>query len=71
MTRMEAQRAERQRIRALIHDYCFTEQCDKGCASCPVNATKACDGGKNGAETPLPRLREAEQIILKERGATT
>jgi hypothetical protein len=71
MTRMEAQRAERQRIRELIHDYCFTEQCGKGCAGCPVSAAKACDVGKNGAEPSLPRLREAEQIILKERGATS
>ena len=65
----ETQKAERERLRALIHDYCSTEQCDKGCASCPVNKAEACGGPHGSPEVPLANLREAEKIILKEREA--
>lgn len=67
----EKQRAERQRLRELIHDYCSMEQCDKGCASCPVNKTKACGLPSGASEVPMANLREAEKIILKEREAKT
>lgn len=65
----ETQKAERERLRDLIHDYCFTEQCDKGCASCPVDKAKACGLPCGASELPLANLREAEKIILKEREA--
>ena len=68
MSRKEALRAERERLRALIHDYCFTEQCDKGCASCPVAKAGACVANTN-EDIPLARLHEAEHIILTEREA--
>lgn len=64
--RMEKLRAERKRIRDLIHDYCFTEQSDRGCASCPVNEAGACSVNTN-EEIPLEKLRKAEEIILRER----
>ena len=70
MTRIEKQRAERQRIRELIHDYCFTEQSDKGCATCPVNKAEACDARHGCYEIPMEKLREAEKSILKEREAS-
>lgn len=67
----EAQKTERQRLRALIHDYCFTEQCDKGCASCPVDKAEACGGPHGASEVPLANLREAEKNHIKrKRGGT-
>jgi hypothetical protein len=71
VTRIEKQRAERQRIRELIHDYCFKEQKDRGCARCPVAKAEACDALHGVYEVPMENLREAEKIILKERGATS
>ncbi len=71
MTRIEKQRAERQRIRALIHNYCFKEQRGRGCARCPVNKAEVCGFNYGTAEAPMEKLREAESIIMKEREATT
>jgi hypothetical protein len=67
----EAQKTERQRLRNLIHDYCHTEQCDRGCARCPVDKAEACGVPRGCHEIPLTNLREAEKIILKEREAET
>lgn len=67
----EAQKAERQRLRALIRDYCSTEQCGRGCASCPVNKAQACGVPVGSHEIPVANLCEAEKIILKEREAKT
>lgn len=70
MSSMDEIRAERKRLRALLSDYCFTEQCGKGCASCPVDNAEACDA--HGCyEVPMENLRKAEKIIMKEREATT
>lgn len=57
------QRTERKRLRSLIHDYCFTEQCGKGCVDCPVEKAKAC----GDMDVPMSKLREAEKIIQEER----
>ena len=67
----EEQKTERQRLRELIHDYCHTELYGKGCASCPINKTKACGLPSGASEVPLANLREAEKIILKEREGKT
>lgn len=66
--RMSKHRAERERIRALIHDYCFGEMAGKGCANCPINKAKACDDWSgNAAAMPIERLRAAEKLIKEER----
>jgi hypothetical protein len=65
----DQRRAERKRLRSLIHDYCFNEQSGKGCANCPVNKAEACDHCHGSNEMPMKYLREAEKIILKEREA--
>lgn len=68
LAQVNAQKAEGKRIRALIHDYCLHEQRDKGCTTCPVNAARVCEGWGNSTAPPLKKLREAERIILHERG---
>lgn len=59
---------ERQRIRELIHDYCFNDQCDVGCVRCPVNKANACDLQLGRLEIPMENLHVAEKIINEERG---
>lgn len=71
MSSMDEIRAERKRLRALLRDYCFTEQCGKGCASCPVDKAEACDAGRGAYDVPMENLRRAEKIIMKEREAKT
>lgn len=47
--RMSKHRAERERIRALIHDYCFGEMAGKGCVNCPIYKANACDEVRGNA----------------------
>lgn len=62
------QRAERQRIRELIHDYCFDEMAGKGCVNCPIYKANACDEVRGKAIIlPIERLRAAEKLIKEER----
>lgn len=65
--RMDKLRSERKRLRALIHDYCFTEHAGRGCVSCPVNASGACGDAANGGDVGMDKLRKAEETIKKER----
>lgn len=68
-TEADQRRAERKRLRSLIHDYCFNEQSGKGSAHCPVNKAEACGHCRGSNEMSMNYLREAEKIILKEREA--
>ena len=62
------QKAERQRIRALIHDYCFGEMAGKGCVSCPIYKANACDEVRGNATIlPIERLKAAEKLIKEGR----
>ena len=66
--RAHKQRAERQRIRELIHDYCFSEMAGKGCVNCPIYKANACDEVRgNAIILPIERLRAAEKLIKEER----
>lgn len=66
--RARKQRTERQRIRELIHDYCFDEMAGKGCANCPIYKANACDEVRGNATIlPIERLRAAEKLIKEER----
>lgn len=66
--RARKQRAERQRIRAIIHDYCFSEMAGKGCANCPIYKANVCDEVRgNAIILPIERLRAAEKLIKEER----
>lgn len=66
--RARKQKAERQRIRELIHDYCFVEMAGKGCINCPINKANACDEVRGRATMlPIERLRVAEKLIKEER----
>ena len=66
--RARKQRAERQRIRELIHDYCFGEMAGKGCVNCPIYKANACDEVRGNATIlPIERLRAAEKLIKEER----
>ena len=62
------QRTERQRIRELIHDYCFGEMAGKGCVNCPIYKADACDEVRGSANMlPIERLRAAEKLIKEKR----
>ena len=66
--RARKQRTERQRIRELIHDYCFGEMAGKGCVNCPINKANACDEVRGKAIIlPIERLRAAEKLIKEGR----
>ena len=66
--RARKQRAERQRIRELIHDYCFGEMAGKGCVNCPIYKANACDEVRGNATIlPIERLRTAEKLIKEKR----
>ena len=66
--RVRKQRAERQRIRELIHDYCFGEMAGKGCVNCPIYKANACDEVRgNAIILPIERLKAAEKLIEEER----
>lgn len=66
--RARKQRTERQRIRELIHDYCFGEMAGKGCVNCPIYKANACDEVRgNAIILPIERLRAAEKLIKEER----
>lgn len=57
--RMEKTRAERKRMKVVIHDFCFSgEMIDKGCVNCPLNQFDVC------GETPsMEKLKKAEKMI--------
>lgn len=66
--RARKQRTERQRIRELIHDYCFGEMAGKGCVNCPISKANACDEVRgNAIILPIERLRAAEKLIKEGR----
>ena len=66
--RARKQRTERQRIRAIIHDYCFSEMAGKGCVNCPIYKANACDEVRGNATIlPIERLRTAEKLIKEKR----
>lgn len=66
--RARKQKAERQRIRELIHDYCFGEMAGNGCVNCPIYKANACDEVRGKATIlPIERLRAAEKLIKEER----
>lgn len=66
--RARKQKAERQRIRELIHDYCFGEMAGNGCVNCPIYKANACDEVRgNAIILPIERLRAAEKLIKEER----
>lgn len=63
MERMKKHRAERKRIFNLIHDFCGNEMKGKGCAKCPIDSLKVCNGSEGLLNVAVSELRKAEEII--------